>query len=60
MHKRETVRGNKIHKILGEFEIQTDNLTPIKRADLGFIKKVRWSVHMWPQSEDKKSDKRNE
>ena len=37
MHKPESVRENKAHKILCDFEIQTDHLIPVRRLDLVII-----------------------
>ena len=41
MHKPEPVRENETHKILWDFEIQTDHLIPARRPDLVLINKKR-------------------
>ena len=33
MHKPESVQKNEMHKILWDFEIQTDHLSPTRRPD---------------------------
>ena len=38
MHKQEFILENEIHKILWDFEIQTDQLIPARRRDLLLIK----------------------
>ena len=37
MHQPESVRENETHKILIDFEIQTDHLIPARRQDLVLI-----------------------
>ena len=37
MHKPESVNENEKHKILWDFEIQTDHLIPTKKLDLMII-----------------------
>ena len=37
MHKLESVRESKTHKILWDFDIQTDQLIPVRRPDLVII-----------------------
>ena len=34
MHKPESVLGNKTHKIIWDFKIQTDHLIPVLRPDV--------------------------
>ena len=41
MHKPESVLENETHKILCDFEIQTDHLIPARRPDLTIVKKKR-------------------
>ena len=41
MHKPESVLKNETHKILRDFEIQTDHLIPARRPDLVLINKKR-------------------
>ena len=39
MHNPEFLRENEMHKIIWDFEIQTDNIIPARRPDLVIIKK---------------------
>ena len=41
MHKPESIAENELHKILWDFEIQTDHLIPARRPDLVQINKKR-------------------
>ena len=41
MHKRESILENEMHRILWDFDIQTDHLILSKRPDLLIIKKKR-------------------
>ena len=41
MHKPESVLENEIHKILWDFEIQTDHLILARRPDLQLINKKK-------------------
>ena len=41
IHKPESVLENGTHKILWDFEIQTDHLIPARKADLELIKKKK-------------------
>ena len=36
---------NKTHKILWDFEIQTDELIPVRRPDRVLIKKKKWTCN---------------
>ena len=40
MHKPEFVLENEMHKILLDFKIQTDQLIPARRPDIGLINKI--------------------
>ena len=42
VHKPESVQENKTHKILWDFEIQTDHLIQTTKSDLVFINIFRW------------------
>ena len=46
MHKPESVLENETHKILWDFEIQTDHLIPARRPDQEIIykKKIPYST----------------
>ena len=41
MHKPETIPENETHRILWDFEIQTDPLIPTRRSDLVLINKQK-------------------
>ena len=41
MRKSESVLENEIHKVIWDFEIQTNHLIPVKRPDLKIVKKKR-------------------
>ena len=41
MHKPESVQEDEKHKILWDFDIQTDNLIPARRAKLVLINKKK-------------------
>ena len=41
MHNSETVQENETHKILWDFEIQTDHLISAKRPDLVLVNKKK-------------------
>ena len=41
MHKPESVREKEAHKILWDFEIETDLLIPARRPDLQLINKKK-------------------
>ena len=41
MHKPESIQDNETHKILWDFEIQTDYLIPARRPDLVIIRKKK-------------------
>ena len=66
-HKPESVLENEVHKILWDFEIQTDHLIPARRPDLVVINKkqktcrlVDFSVladHKVKSKESEKKDK---
>ena len=46
VHKTESVLENKTHKILWDFEIQTDHQIPPKRPVLVLIKKKKRTYHL--------------
>ena len=46
MHKPESVLENKTHKILWDFEIQTDHLITARRPDLVLINKEKRTCHI--------------
>ena len=46
MHKPESVLENETHKILWDFEIQTDHLIPARRPDLVLINKKKRTCHI--------------
>ena len=48
MHKTESARKNDIHKILGDFKIQTDQLIPIRWPELVIVYKEK---EKFPNSE---------
>ena len=39
MHKPESVEENEMHKVLWDFEIQTDHLIPARRLELVIVNK---------------------
>ena len=61
MHEPESVLANEAHKILWDFEIQAERLTPARRPDLGIIykkKKKKKKKKMDPRVKIKESEKR--
>ena len=62
-YKPKSIQENEAHKILWDFEIQTDNLIPTKIAVLILIRKKKESLYCEfyrcsrPQSEDKRQRK---
>ena len=44
MHNPESALENETHKILWEFEIQTDYPIPARRPDIEMIKKIKPAV----------------
>ena len=47
MHKPESIPENETHKILWDFELQSDHQIPARRKDLGIINKEREIVVLW-------------
>ena len=45
-HKPESAQKKKMHKILRDYEIQTDHLNQIQISDLVFIKKEKRTCHL--------------
>ena len=41
MHKLESIQENNMHKILWDFEVQTDHLIPARRPDVVWINKKK-------------------
>ena len=41
MHKSESVLGNEMHKMLSDFEIQTDRQIPARKPDLVLVDKKK-------------------
>ena len=46
MHKPESFLENETHKIIWDFEVQTDHLIPARRPDLVLIDKKRKTCHL--------------
>ena len=61
MHKPESVLENETHKILLDFEIQTDHIIPARRSDLVIVKKKKEfgvsADHEMKIKENEKKDK---
>ena len=48
MHKPESIQENETHKILWDFEIQTDDLIPVSRLDLVLInRRKKDNIILW-------------
>ena len=46
VHKQESALENETHKILWDFETQTDHLTPARRPDLVIVNKKKRTCRM--------------
>ena len=46
MHKPESILENETHKILWDFDVQTDHQIPARRPDLVLIDKKRNTCHL--------------
>ena len=46
MHKLKPVLENVTHKILWDFEVQTDHIIPTRRSDLVLIDKKKRTSHL--------------
>ena len=59
MYNPESILENEMHKILWDFEIQTDHLISARRSDLGIVKKNMPNCGLYLKVKLKESEKRD-